>query len=56
MLAFVAVIVWVIDLVLYWVKADVPRVLDFRSLLVVGLILLALHVAGVSGWRGRSSA
>ena len=54
MLAFAAVLIWVIDLVLYWVKADVPRVLDFWSLLVVGLILLALHVAGVGGWRRAS--
>ena len=49
MLAFAAVFVWAIDLVLYWTKADVPRWLDFFSLLVVGLILLALHLGGV--WR-----
>ena len=55
MLALVAVLIWAIDLVLYWTRADVPRWLDFFSLLVVGLILLALHIAGVVGWR-RSSA
>ncbi|GAA2592304.1 hypothetical protein SMC26_33800 [Actinomadura fulvescens] len=56
MLAIVAAIVFGIALLLD--LADYASdALNYQTLIVVGLLLLALHMAGVgtsTGWRGRS--
>lgn len=54
MLAIIAAILFAIAFIINATGTAVSAVFDPTSLLLVGLALLALHLAGVgSGWRWR---
>ena len=47
MLAFAAAVVFGLALILDWANADLGDAFTTMTLLVLGLLLLSLHVAGV---------
>ncbi|WP_176710197.1 hypothetical protein [Streptomyces sp. Wb2n-11] len=54
MLAFAAAVVFVIAFIIHATEASTAAVFGPTSLMLLGLALLALHVAGVgSGWSAR---
>jgi hypothetical protein len=54
MLAIIAAVLFAIAFIINATGTSVSAVFDPTSLLLVGLALLALHLAGVgSGWRWR---
>lgn len=58
MLAILAAIFFIIALLLDWTSTAETTLVNFDSLLLLGLICLALHMAGVGSsldWRSRST-
>ena len=57
MLAIAAAIVFALALILDWTEADLGDAFTSRTLLLLGLLLLSLHLAGVgAGFRPRVGA
>ena len=58
MLAIVAAVIFGLALILDWADAKVSDAFTPQTLLLAGLLCLALHLAGVGtaawSWRGRS--
>lgn len=58
MLAILAAIFFLIALLLDWTSATQSTLVNFDSLLLLGLICLALHLAGIGSsvdWRSRGT-
>ncbi|WP_167546448.1 hypothetical protein [Streptomyces flavidovirens] len=54
MLAFAAAVVFIIAFIIHATETSTEAVFGPMSLMLVGLALLALHVAGVgAGWSAR---
>jgi len=53
MFAVIAVVVFALVLILDLAKTDLGPVLTTGFLTTVGLLCLALHLAGAGGWRRR---
>jgi hypothetical protein len=51
MLRYIAALLFIIAFILRVTSTGIGVVFAPESLLLVGLALLALHVAGVGGWR-----
>lgn len=54
MFAIIAAVIFGLALILDWADATVSDAFTPQTLLMAGLLCVALHLAGVgAGWRGR---
>ncbi|WP_328992121.1 hypothetical protein OG394_37855 [Kribbella sp. NBC_01245] len=56
MFAIIAAVIFGLALILDWTEAEVSDALTPQTLLIAGLLCIALHLAGIgtsTSWRGR---